>query len=69
MIKKHEKDDQVLNDEIFSEQDFINLSKKDQQSMIDNLTKQMQDAAQRLEFEEAATLRDTIMELKAKMKG
>lgn len=69
VIKKHEKDDQVLNDEIFSEQDFINLSKKDQQSMIDNLTKQMQDAAQRLEFEEAATLRDTIMELKAKMKG
>ena len=37
--------------------------------MIDELTEQMRSAAKRLDFEQAATLRDTVMELTAKMKG
>ena len=36
--------------------------------MLDELTEQMRSAAKRLDFEQAATLRDTIMELKTKAK-
>ena len=43
------------------------MSKKDQKQMIDNLTEQMRSAAKKLDFETAATLRDTIMELKAEI--
>ncbi len=53
----------------FTDQDFAKLSAKQQQDMIDELTEQMRSAAKRLDFEQAATLRDTVMELIAKMKG
>lgn len=53
----------------FTDQDFAKLSAKDQQQMLDELTEQMRSAAKRLDFEQAATLRDTIMELSAQMKG
>lgn len=48
-----------------SEDDFDNLSKEDQDAMLAGLKKQMQEAAKKLDFEEAASLRDTIMELTA----
>ncbi|MCV3314747.1 excinuclease ABC subunit UvrB [Pediococcus ethanolidurans] len=51
----------------FLETDFDDMSKKDQKQMIDNLTEQMRSAAKKLDFETAATLRDTIMELKTEM--
>ena len=37
--------------------------------MLAELTDQMRSAAKRLDFEQAATLRDTIMELTAQQKG
>ncbi|GEL14660.1 excinuclease ABC subunit UvrB [Pediococcus cellicola] len=51
----------------FLETDFEDMSKKDQKQMIANLTEQMRSAAKKLDFETAATLRDTIMELKAEI--
>ncbi|AMV62565.1 excinuclease ABC subunit UvrB [Pediococcus damnosus] len=51
----------------FLETDFDDMSTADQKKMINNLTEQMRSAAKKLDFEQAATLRDTIMELKAEM--
>lgn len=48
--------------------DFDNMSKDDKLEMIASLEKQMKTAAKNMEFEEAATLRDTIIELKAQIK-
>lgn len=47
--------------------DFNDLSKKDQQEMISGLEEQMREAAKKLDFEEAARLRDTVFELKAEI--
>ena len=43
------------------------MSTKDQKSMLSKLTDEMREAAKKLDFEQAATLRDTIMELKAQI--
>lgn len=67
-VKPAEKQDDDQSAE-FTDQDFAKLSAKQQQDMIDELTEQMRSAAKRLDFEQAATLRDTVMELTAKMKG
>ena len=53
----------------FTTKDFAKLSKDAQANMVDELTEQMRAAAKRLDFEQAATLRDTVMELKAQMTG
>lgn len=53
----------------FTDQDFAKLSAKEQQQMVEELSDQMRSAAKRLDFEQAATLRDTVMELTAQMKG
>lgn len=53
----------------FSTKDFAKLNRDDQTKMVEELTEQMRTAAKRLDFEQAATLRDTIMELKAQMTG
>lgn len=53
----------------FTTKDFAKLSQADQQKMVAELTEQMKSAAKRLDFEQAATLRDTVMELKAQMTG
>ena len=45
------------------------MKRADQEKMVAELTEQMQSAAKRLDFEQAATLRDTVMELKAQMTG
>ncbi len=52
----------------FVESDFQSMSKKDQKAMLDRLTEEMRQAAKQLDFEQAASLRDTIMELKAESK-
>jgi excinuclease ABC subunit B len=41
------------------------MTKKERQSMIERLEKEMKDAARNLQFERAAELRDIVMELKA----
>ena len=41
------------------------MSKKEKERLIATLEKQMREAARKLDFEEAATLRDAILELKA----
>ena len=53
----------------FTTRDFMKLSKDAQAKMVAELTAQMQAAAKRLDFEQAAMLRDTVMELKAQMTG
>ncbi|MDR0691058.1 MAG: excinuclease ABC subunit B [Streptococcaceae bacterium] len=45
---------------------YEEMSKKEKEQVIANLEKEMQEAAKTLDFEVAATLRDTILELKAK---
>lgn len=52
----------------FTSKDFAKLSAKEQEQMLAELTDQMREAAKRLDFEQAATLRDTVMELSAQKK-
>lgn len=52
----------------FTSKDFASLDKEAQAQMIAELTEQMKAAAKRLDFEQAATLRDTVMELTSQMK-
>lgn len=52
----------------FTSKDFAALDKEAQDQMIAELTEQMKAAAKRLDFEQAATLRDTVMELTSRMK-
>ena len=51
-------------DEPENEVEFSKMSRAEQRELINNLEQQMQRAAKELNYEEAATLRDTIMELK-----
>lgn len=51
----------------FVESDFEQMSQKDQKQMLERLTEEMREAAKKLDFEQAATLRDTIIELKGEM--
>lgn len=43
------------------------MSKPEQREMIARLEEQMKTAAKNLDFEDAAALRDTVMELKAQL--
>ncbi|MEK1386848.1 excinuclease ABC subunit UvrB [Limosilactobacillus fermentum] len=52
----------------FTSKDFAALDKEAQAQMLAELTEQMKAAAKRLDFEQAATLRDTVMELTSRMK-
>lgn len=52
----------------FTSKDFAALDKEAQAQMIAELTEQMKAAAKHLDFEQAATLRDTVMELTSRMK-
>ncbi len=56
--------DDKENKESFADLNFDELTKKQKQNMIKTLTTQMQEAAKKLDFEEAANLRDAIMDLK-----
>lgn len=55
--------DDKKNKESFADLNFDELTKKQKQNMIKTLTAQMQEAAKKLDFEEAANLRDAIMDL------
>ena len=56
--------DDKENKESFADLNFDELTKKQKQNMIKTLSAQMQEAAKKLDFEEAANLRDAIMDLK-----
>lgn len=56
------------NSQSFTELEFSDMKKQDQKLMLANLEDQMRAAAKRLDFEQAATLRDTVIELKAIMR-
>ena len=56
--------DDKENKESFADLNFDELTKKQKQNMIKTLTAQMQEAAKKLDFEDAANLRDAIMDLK-----
>ena len=56
--------DDKENKESFADLNVDELTKKQKQNMIKTLTAQMQEAAKKLDFEEAANLRDAIMDLK-----
>ncbi|KRM88415.1 excinuclease ABC subunit UvrB [Lacticaseibacillus thailandensis] len=45
--------------------DMEDMSKEDRAELVKNLREQMQQAAKKLDFEQAASLRDTILELEA----
>lgn len=60
---------EIEHDTEFTVKDFKALAKDEQQNLLAELTEQMRSAAKRLDFEQAATLRDTIMELNAAVKN
>lgn len=51
----------------FLDVDFADMDSKDKKEMIANLEDQMRAAAKKLDFEKAANLRDTVLELKAQI--
>lgn len=63
MTTKPKESTKALNDKL----DFDELSKPEQREMIARLEEQMKTAAKKLDFEDAAALRDTVMELKAQL--
>nr|WP_278772397.1 excinuclease ABC subunit UvrB [Limosilactobacillus mucosae] len=68
-VKPAEDAGEVEHDTEFTVKDFKVLAKDEQQNLLAELTEQMRSAAKRLDFEQAATLRDTIMELNAAVKN
>lgn len=57
--------DDVANTDSFADLNFDELTTKQKKTMIKDLRQQMQEAAKKLDFEGAATLRDAIMELES----
>lgn len=68
-VKPAENAGEIEHDTEFTVKDFKALAKDEQQNLLAELTEQMRSAAKRLDFEQAATLRDTIMELNAAVKN
>ena len=54
-------------EEVLDYQEFMNLSKLEKKNFIERLEKEMREAARKLNFEEAMSLRDIIIEIKASM--
>lgn len=67
-VQKTDDQKEEKTDQEFSDRDFAKLSRAEQVKMLQELTEQMRDAAKRLDFEQAATLRDTVLELKGSVK-
>lgn len=67
-VQKTDDQKEEKTDQEFSDRDFAKLSRPEQVKMLQELTEQMRDAAKRLDFEQAATLRDTVLELKGSVK-
>lgn len=59
--------DEQNSEEISDEVEFSKMTKAEQKEMINRLKVQMNQAAKDLKFEEAASLRDTILELEAEI--
>ena len=59
--------DKETEDLASDEVEFSKMTKAEQKEMIDRLKTQMKQAAKDLKFEEAASLRDTILELEAEI--
>ena len=53
--------------EVLDYEEFKHLSKLEKKNIIDRLEKEMREAARKLNFEEAMSLRDIIIEIKASM--
>ncbi|CAH0416524.1 excinuclease ABC subunit UvrB [Periweissella fabaria] len=68
-ISQPSSDDGQSKSASLTEVEFKDMKKADQALILASLEDQMKNAAKRLDFEEAATLRDTIMELKALKKA
>ncbi|CAM2787188.1 excinuclease ABC subunit UvrB [Fructilactobacillus fructivorans] len=66
--KQGEKNNDDNTNGSFVESDFDQMSAKDQKEMIGNLEDEMRAAAKKLDFEQAANLRDTVMQLKGEKK-
>ncbi|USS90060.1 excinuclease ABC subunit UvrB [Fructilactobacillus carniphilus] len=64
---KQTEDDHYNKKKPFAESDFEQMSEKEQRVVLQNLSDEMQTAAQQLDFEQAANLRDTIKKLKQEM--
>lgn len=64
---KQDEDDKYNKKKPFVETDFEQMSYKEQEQMIKNLSDEMREAAKQLDFEQAASLRDTIKKLKKDM--
>jgi len=47
--------------------DIAKMSRKEKQSLIERLEREMKEAAKNLQFERAAELRDALLELKAEL--
>lgn len=61
--------DETAKSDSFADLNFDELTAKQKKTMIKDLRKQMQEAAKKLDFEEAATLRDAVMELLSSTKS
>lgn len=67
VITKDEKDLQSVNEKIKIDQNIDNLSNLEKKNIITRLEKLMKDAAKNLNFEEAMSYRDIIIEIKSTM--
>lgn len=63
VISITKKTDDTEKTDSFADLNFDELTAKQKKGMVKTLTEQMEEAAKKLDFEEAATLRDAIMEL------
>ena len=68
-VKPAEDAGEIEHDTEFTVKDFKALAKDEQQNLLAELTEQIRSAAKRLDFEQAATLRYTIMDLNAAVKN
>lgn len=63
VISVNEKSSDKSDDKKLTDFDFSEMTKDQKQALIGDLTTQMEGAAQKLDFETAANLRDAILEL------
>lgn len=68
MISVVKADKEAEKSDSFADLNFDELTAKQKQQMIVNLKEQMQEAAKRLDFESAASLRDAIIELEGSVR-
>lgn len=67
LIAVTKKNDHEGEKDDFVSSDFEDMSKDDQRKLISRLEEEMRSAAKKLDFEQAASLRDTIMDMKTEI--